>query len=199
MKLSMLLIIILALPLNLMAQNSDSIKSQYDYLNRDNFYILKADSNLSSLSKIKESGLKSIKAALQLFGSDYSSKKYFDELFNRNTNVITYHDGLWLEIMDDPRYEINFKVTSDKYIILLSSGKVIKVGMTGDELKSIFPKSFSNRKIIVDRKDWYGKVTFDVYFSFVRDNKVYQEGACIVFVLSKENGVLEQIISWEPG
>ena len=195
----MLFIIILALPLNLMAQNIDSVNSQYDHINRDNFYILKADSNLSSLIKIKVSGLKSIKAAVQLFGSDYSSKKYFDKFFNRNTNIITYHDGLWLEIMEDPRNEINFKLTSDKYIILLSSGKVIKVGMTGDELKLIFPNSFSNRKVIVDRKDWYGKVTFNVYFSFVRDNKVYQEGAYIVFVLSKENGVLEQIISWEPG
>lgn len=117
---------------------------------------------------------------------------------DENFTQILYNDGLMLDIPDDQRRGNFFRITSDKYTMFLTNGKTIKVGMKADELKAIFPKSYSKREVITHWAEMEGKTSFIVYFSFIRDNIVLLEDAWIIFVLSKENGVLEQIRSFEP-
>ena len=192
------LILFFALSINLIGQNDTLIKSQYDYIGRDEIYILKTGSDLKSSYKLKVSDLRNTKAAEQLFGSNYTFKKYPEFLSQAASSQIKYNDGLVLDIPEYPKSLIIFHITSDKYTLFLKTGSAIKIGMKADELRAIFPKSFSKRKVITDREDWKGKATFNVYFSQIINSKLVMEPSCIVFVLSGDNGVLEQLISWMP-
>jgi hypothetical protein len=192
MKYSLLLIFFIAMSMNLMAQ------SDYDYISHDEFYILKTGSDLKNSSKIKASDLKSSKVAEQLFGTKYTSKKYAEFLSHDGFTKIVYNDGLELDFPEYKGSTTDFRVTSDKYSMFLANGLAIKVGMKAYELEAIFPKSYSNRKVITDREDWKGKATFNVYFSQIINGKLIIEPACIVFVLSEKNGVLEQFMTWVP-
>lgn len=198
MKCILSFILFFALSINLIGQNDSLLKSLYDYIGRDEIYILKTGSDLKSSFKIKVSDLRSTKAAEQLFGSNYTIKKFPEFLFQAASTQIKFNDGLVLNIPEYPKSLIIFHITSDKYTLFLITGSAIKVGMKADELAAIFPKSFSNRKLITDREDWNDKATFNVYFSLIINGKLVIEPSCIVFVLSAKNGVLEQIISWMP-
>ena len=191
-------ILFFGLSINLKGQNDSLIKSQYDYIGRDEIYILNTGSDLKSNSKINVSELRSSKAAEQLFGTNYTAKKFPEFLSQLAFTQIKYNDGLVLDIPEYPKSLIIFHITSDKYTLFLKNGPAIKIGMKADELRAIFPKSFSKRTVITDREDWKGKATFKVYFSQIIKSKLVIEPSCIVFVLSGNNGVLEQLISWMP-
>jgi len=185
-------ILFIVLSMNVLAQ------SEYDCINRKEFYILKSGSDIKSPNNLLASDIKSSNSAEKLFGPNYKAKAFCNELSLVNYTQISFDDGLELKIPDDKRFGNNFLIISDKYTLYLLNGKAIRVGMSAGELKAIFPKSYSKREIITNWKEMEGKTSIMVYFSFIRDGKVYLEDAWIVFILSKENGILEQIRSVEP-
>jgi len=149
---------------------------------------------LKSASTTKASAIKSSKTAEQQLGTNYKAKKQFGETTNAYYNNMPYEDGLELNIPEDQRLDMGSHIKSDKYILRLANGQTIKVGMKSDDLKAIFPKSFSKRVIIDNIKGKIGKIGFSVYFSRVLDGKVQMED----FILSKDNGILEEFYSYEP-
>ena len=192
MKIFLLFILFSALTTSLNAQ------SDYDCIGRKEFYIIKTGSNLKSASQTKASEIKSSKVAEQQFGTNHKDKKQFGETTNAYYNNMVYEDGLELNIPEDQRLDMGFYIKSDKYILRLANGQTIKVGMKSDELKAIFPKSFSKRSIIDNIRGKIGKVGFLVYFSRVLDGKVQMEDSWISFILSEGDGTLEEFYTVEP-
>lgn len=192
MKNFILVILLTAFTTNLNAQ------FEYDCIGRNEFYIIKTGSNLKSASIAKASGIKNSNVAEQQFGSNYKAKKQFAETENAYYNKLVYDDGLEFRIPENQRMNVEFHITSDKYILKLANGQTIKVGMKSDELKAIFPKSFLKSSIIDNVKGKIGKVGFSVYFSRVLDGKLQMEDSCIEFILNGESGILEEFYSWEP-
>lgn len=178
--------------MNMLAQ------SEYDCINRKEFYILKSGSDIKNPNNLLTSDIKSSDSAEKLFGPNYKAKAFFNELSLVNYTQISYDDGLELKIPDDKKSGNHFLIISDNYTLYLLNGKAIRVGMTAGELKAIFPKSYSKRKIITNWKEMEGQTSIMVYFSFMRAGKIYLEDAWILFILSKENGIIEQIRSVEP-
>lgn len=177
--------------MNLLAQ------SDYDCIGHDEFYIVKTCSDMKSSSKIKASELKSSKAAEQIFGTNFKAKRYLGQMTQRYYTEIVYDNGLELDFPENQKLNMNFHITSDKYTMLLANGQSIKVGMNADELKAVFPKSYSKRKVITNTYGKIGKVSFKVDFSITRNNIVYHEDAWIEFILSGEHGILEEFYSYE--
>jgi hypothetical protein len=172
-------------------------QSDYDCIGRNEFYLLKTGSNLKSASVTRAFEIKSSKVAEKQLGTNYVAKRQFAETKNEYYYKMEYEDGLELRIPEDQRLDIDFHIKSDKYILKLTNGQTIKVGMNSKDLKSIFPKSFSKRQI----SDKYGKtdkVALIVYFSQIYDNKVLVEDSWIAFILSGENGILEEFYTVEP-
>ncbi len=190
MKKSILFVIFLLIAINLRSQSS------YDYIGRDEFYLLKTGSDVKSTHKLKASELKSSKVTEQLFGIDYKEKKYTNVMSDEKFTRVSYMDGLKIEIPEYEKSGIQFHITSDKYTMLLQKGQTIKVGMKADELKDIFPKSFAKRKIITEWVGNEGKTSFIVYFSRINNNKLEMEDSWIIFILN--NGLLEQILTAHP-
>ena len=185
-------ILLIALTTSLNAQ------SDYDCIGRNEFYILKTGSNLKSASQTKASQIKSSKVAEQQLGTNYKAKKQFAETQDAYFNKMEYDDGLELNIPEDQRLDMGFHIKSDKYILRLANGQTIKVGMKSDDLKAIFPNSFSKKITINNIKGKNGKVALRVYFSQIYENKVLVEDSWISFILSEENGILEEFYSYEP-
>ncbi len=173
-------------------------QSGFNTISRNEFSILNVRSNLKSTSIRKVSEIKSCKAAELQLGRNYSSKNKVFEASKENYNKMVYDDGLELSIPENQRLDLSFRITSDKYVLKLANGQTVKVGMKGSELEAIFPKSYSSRSTISNVKDKIGKVGFLVYFSRVVDGNIQVEDSRIVFVLSKENGVLEEFYTYEP-
>lgn len=191
MKNILLFILFTTLTMSLNAQ------SDHDCIGRNEFYILKNGSNLKSASITKASGIKSSKVAEKQFGTNYKAKRQFAETKNAYLNEIEYDDGIELSIPENQSLDMGFRIKSDKYILKLANGQTIKVGMKSDDLKAIFPKSFSKRTIS-SKVGRIGKVTIIVYFSQIYDNKLFVEDAWISFILNKEDGILEEFYSYEP-
>ena len=78
---------------------------------------------------------------------------------------IIFDDGIRLDMPENNVSDIEFHITSDKYLMVLAKGKTIQVGMKADELKSIFSKSYSKRIFVDDIKGINGKVRIYVYYS----------------------------------
>ena len=191
----LLSILIIAMVLNL---NAQSIYDNNGISHKD-FSILKSDSVQNSVLKIRLSGLNKPEVAEYLYGNNYSIFKYFEPLFEEHFTRMIYSDGLKLIFSDDYNHLFTFEITSDNYTMSLSNGQNIKVGMKGDELKAIFPKSYSKRTVITNINGMSGKTSFVVYFTVVKDNKILYIDEWIIFILSKEDGRLEKFFSYVPG
>jgi hypothetical protein len=187
-----LLILFIASTMKLSAQ------SDFDFIGHDQFYIIKVASNLKSSSKINASGIKSRKVAEQQFGTNYKAQRKFGETTNEYYDEIIYDDGLKIRIPEHKEMDVYFDIMSDKYIMQLTNDQTIRVGMRSDDLKAIFPKSFSKRKIIDNIKGKIGKVGIIVYFSRTLNGKVQIEDSWTSFILNKENGILEEFYTCEP-
>jgi len=191
MKKHVLFITFIMLTMNVMAQ------SDYDCIDRDEFYIVKTCPDGKNISNLKASDVKSINAVEQLFGKNYRSNRYFDEMDQEYHNKIIYDNGLELELAERENWIVNFHITTDNYTMLLANGQAIKVGMKADDLKTLFPKSFSKRTVIRDIKGMEGKITVKVDFSFVQNKLVYHEDNCVNFILSGEDGTLDEFYFYE--
>lgn len=192
MKKILLSVLLILLILNLNAQ------FEYDCLDRKDFSIIKDNSTKENALKVRASELDSIKTIEQLFGSNYIAKKEYAEVFDENITYVNYADGLTLKIPEKEKVSVGFNITSDRYIVILSNGRIIKVGMKGDEFKDIFPKSYLKRNIITNINGQEGKTALRVFFSRMINGKLAIEDSWIVFLLSKEDCVLERIYSVVP-
>jgi len=173
-------------------------QTEYDCISRDELFILKTGSDIKSTSKIKAADLKNSKIAEQQFGANFKTKKYTQETNDKSYTNLVYDNGLKLYMADDQKTPVNFEITTDKYLMLIGNERVIKVGMKADELKAIFPKSYSKRKVITNIYGKEGKISIPVCLSFTYKNKVYIEDSLIEFTLGGEGGILEIIESVEP-
>ncbi|MBK7627460.1 MAG: hypothetical protein IPJ16_09760 [Bacteroidales bacterium] len=181
-----LILLFISLTINSIAQYEG------DHIDRSKFCIIKTGTDLDTTAKIKVTELKSVKTIQQQYGSNCIITKYVDVLTDEPGSEIKYTDGLVLNISDRPG-TTNFRITSDKYSLLLDNGKIIKVGMTESEFKDIFPKSFSKRNFVTQNKK--ERIYFSVHFSFMRNNKVLIEDAWISFFFDCETGTLDNFYS----
>jgi len=141
-----------------------------------------------------------MKTAETLFGMYDKSTSFKDMLFNENFTVLTYRDGLLLWISNDSKHLFTFTITSDKYSMILENGKEIKLGLTLDDFKVIFPKSYAQRSLSSKWGYKEGKTKIAVFFSFLNnENKEVIGGSRIDFVFNNETNRLEEIFSWVPG
>jgi len=185
-------IILITLTMNVMAQ------SDYDYINRDKFSIIRPGADSKAVSQMKVGRIRSIQDAEQQFGKNYKTTKEIVEMTKTSYDRMDYDDGLELMIPENKTADLWFNVTSDNYAMILEDGTEIKVGMKAEDLQAIFPNSYSKRKTITDTKGKIGKITFIVFFSYTVDNKVYLEEKWIRFILSEENSILEEFHVHEP-
>jgi hypothetical protein len=170
-----------------------------DGISHRDFSILKTDSVPICVLKTRLSGLTKPEVAKKLYGNNHTTLKHFDELFGERFTQIKYPDGLELTFYDKYNHLFTFVITSDKYTMLLSTGQKIKIGMTGDELKAVFPKSYSQKTIIINSGAMSGKTSFIVYFTIPRDNKIIYADEWITFILGEKDGRLEKFFSYVPG
>ena len=178
-------------------QNSVFAQYENDCIDYKAYSILKADSVSVCSNRIKVCDLNDIKTAELLFGSNFKKTSYYSKLFAENFTELVYPDGL--KLIFPSNASPDFEIKSNKYILLFTNGQQIKVGMKGDELKAIFPKSYSNIKRVTSPGTFNGKCCFAVYFSFTKDKIVIYSDSWIEFILDEDDGVLELFYSYEPG
>lgn len=172
----------------------------WDNIDYCGYFIVKSDAKNTSVTKVPACKITSIELAEQLFGLTHKTQKYSDTLlFMTNFITLTFPDGLIIRIDDDHKELFTFNITSDNYSIILTNGKEIKIGMDLDELKTLFPKSYDQRNIIMHRPGEDGKTEMRVFISFIVDNKVIITGSPIILVIGRENRKLEAFRSWVPG
>jgi hypothetical protein len=177
-------------------------ESSYDFdsLRACSYQIIMASSNRQSTPKINACDINSMKTAETLFGMYDKSTSYKDMLFDENMTVLTYNDGLKLWISNDNKHLFTFTITSDKYSMILENGKEIKIGLTLDDFKVIFPKSYAQRSLSSTWGYKKGKTKIAVFFSFLnKEKKVVIGGDRIDFVFDNETNRLEEFFSWVPG
>jgi hypothetical protein len=121
-------------------------------------------------------------------------------LFDENLTVITYDDGLKLWISEDNKRLFTFAITSDKYSMVLDNGKEIKLGLTLDDFKVMFPKSYNQKSISSNWGYQSGKTKIVVYLSFLdKDKKEVIADSWMIFVFENNTSRLEEFRSFVPG
>jgi hypothetical protein len=181
-----------------------SIAYQSGKLNSDNigscsYHIRRTASNVSNTTISNACAIRNLSIAETLFGPCDKSNLFHDELFNENLISIHYNDGLKLVISADHKRLFTFNITSSNYLLELENGKELKVGMTLEEIKNVFPKSYANRSIIKHWNGQEGNTQVIVYFSFIKEKVVIIEDSWLVFIFNKDSGKLEQFYSYMPG
>jgi hypothetical protein len=186
---------ILSLVLSFQGTSND-----FDNLRACSYLIIKASSNRQITPKINACEINSMKTAETLFGRYDKSTSFKDMLFGENMTVLTYNDGLILRISDNNKSLFTFTITSDKYSMILENGKEIKIGLTLDDFKVIFPKSYAQRSLSSTWGYKNGKTKIAVFFSFQdKEKKEVIGGDRIDFVFNNETNRLEEFFSWVPG
>jgi hypothetical protein len=170
----------------------------YDYIKYCDYYIARLDSNSSKSSRINLCNIKNINFAEQYFGSGYKITRYYDNLFAGNFITLNYNDGLEIRIDEDHKTFFTFKISSKNYLLVLSNGRTIKIGMSLIELMEIFPKSFSKQNTEYITKSDLGKKRYRIWLTIINDNKTIVTGDGIIFIINKE-GELEEIDSYKAG
>jgi len=173
-------------------------QTDFDIIGRDELSIVKKGNRTDFNSNIKVSNLKNVSIVEEKFGKGYKSSKQFDQMSKNYYTEVNYTDGLELSLPEDQQENVDFHIKSGKYSMILPNNRVIKVGMSAEELKSIFPKSYAKRKSFFSSNRQKEQISFPVYFSFIRENKVLIADAWISFILNKEDGVLMEFYSYQP-
>lgn len=175
--------------------NSQSIA--YDHIRRDEYSIVKNVSQSNTPAALKAKSIINRNDAEKQFGKNFKSKKVLTEMSREYYDNLTFDDGLVLEIPENHKMDLKFRISSSKYSLVLNNGVMVKVGMNSADLASIFPNSYAKRKMITNIKNKNGKSSFAVYFSRLIDNKVVIEDAWITFIINK-NEELEEFYTYEP-
>ena len=139
MKKSFITLIYVALTIILNAQSFE-----FDIISRNEFYIVKKGADLKSASVKKASEIKNSSDAKNQFGANFISERRYAETEDIYYTDIIYDNGLTINLPEYESMNIGFNVKSADYILKLSGGQSIRVGMKMDEIKSIFPKSYLN-------------------------------------------------------
>ena len=148
-------------------------QNEYDCVMRKDIFITKA--GLEDKSNISILEMRSLETVEMLYGKSFSATKEVDEMSDDSIIVAKYDNELTLWISGKWEHLLYFQISSDKYSLKLP-GNVIKVGMKAEELKAIFPKSYSNRKTVIYEGKDKGKPYLQVVFCFTIDEKtVYEE------------------------
>lgn len=165
----------------------------HDHINYDQIFILKS----GSISKCKVSDLRNSDLIEQQFGKNYQIQKQFAETEQEHYSYFVY-DGLKLSIPENPKSNIGFSITGNKFMLQLPNGQIIKVGMTANEVKDIFPKSFMSRTIIENIRGQEDRIGVVVYFSTIRNSNVRVQESRIILILHPENETLQEFYTYEP-
>ena len=173
-------------------------QTDYDCVNWKEVFLLKSSADQKNSPNIRSAEIRSLESVDQLFGSNYKSRDHMNLIDDQVYTTLTYSDGMELELLKSRGGAASFAITSDNYKLVLGDGKEIMVGMSGCQLEAIFPKSYSKRSVYTDPDPRKGKASFIVYFSFVRDNKIYYVEERIIFILSSKDGVLETFFTFRP-
>jgi len=190
MKKLLLTLVLVTVTIILFAQ------SDYDIIDRNDYYIIKTGSSTKSDTKTV-SDIMNLNDVEQLLGKSSKTIREYRETQDDYQETIEYNDGIILRIPESKHGSIKFHITSSNYTLLLKSGEQIKVGMNSNELSMIFPNSFAKRQIIQNINGYNGKTGMLVYFSFKRENKVFIEDAWISFIIG-EDGILKEIKTVQP-
>jgi hypothetical protein len=193
MKTRITLILIVLLSNSLYGQKTD-----YDHVNKREIFLIKSWMDANSGPKINTVELKNIESIELLFGRNYETKDYPSPFNDQVHTKVTFPDGLELELIKSRTLPASYKITSENYKLVLADGKEIKVGMKGDQLERIFPKSYCKRTVYTDPGPKKGKASFIVFFSFIKDEKIYYADEWIIFILSSKDGALEQFFTFSP-
>jgi len=173
-------------------------QSDREYIDRNEFYLIRAGADTKS--SIKASSIKSLSSARALFGPyDYTEEGTADNsMIGISTTFVRYDDGLMLTIPHPGQgSHVAFRVTSDKYVLVLRNGKEIKVGMKASDLESIYPKSFAKRRE-TDYPSSDEMYVVSVYFYTKLENEIIWEEDSQLLLVFNKNGVLKNFRSYEP-
>jgi hypothetical protein len=172
----------------------------FDNIRACSYYLTKSGSNQEFPTEVNACEINSISIAEKLFGKCNKSTSFKDMLFDENMTVITYDDGLLLWISDDIKRLFTFRITSDKYSMVLENGKEIKLGLTLDDFKVMFPKSYAQKSISSKWVYQNGKTNIVVFFSFLdNDKKEVLAASWMIFVFNNNTSQLEEFRSYVPG
>jgi hypothetical protein len=84
--------------------------------------------------------------------------------------------------------------------MVLGNGKEIKLGLTLDDFKVMFPKSYAQKSISSTWGYQSGKTKIVLFFSFLnREKKEVIAASWIIFVFNNETSRLEEFLSYVPG
>jgi hypothetical protein len=189
MKNIFLITVCLAFASGLFAQSSE-----YDNINVNEYYIVKKGSDLKSASVKKASDINNSSDTEKQFGTNFKSERRYAETQGIFYTYFEYNDGMTLYLPEYERMNIGFEIKSANYILKLSSGQSMRVGMKLDEIKSIFPKSYSKR-FINENND---RIVIIVNFSGIVNGEFRVFDSSIVFIFNKEDGVLKEFYSHVP-
>ncbi|MHC1733623.1 MAG: hypothetical protein AB9888_16525 [Bacteroidales bacterium] len=170
----------------------------HDYIDRDSFFIVKTSLDVKGDVKKIVSSLRTSLDVESHFGSNYTKNRIYGEMTDSYYIEYTYSDGLILGIPEEVGGKVAFNVTGDAYAMFLSNGSEVRIGMKGDELASIFPDSYANRKAISETRGKEGKTSFIVHLAYTIDNQIHREDAFIRFILNQNTGALEEFYTYEP-
>lgn len=188
MKKFHIMIICIACTINLSAQ------TDYDNIDVHEYYIVKKGIDLKSTTMKKAFDIKSSKAANEQFGSNYKNEKRYAETEGIYYTYLEYNDGMTFYFPEYEKMNIGFEIKSANYILKLSNGQSICVGMKLDEIKSIFPKSCLKRTIDENQ----GRILIIVNFSSIVNGEFRVFDSLIVFIFNEEDGVLKEFYTVNP-
>ena len=174
----------------------------YDHITRNDFYVIRSDSTGQYEPKVKFKDFNDIKSIELQIGNNYKLNRYQEKEFDSDRTIIKYDDGLSLVLssnLNDTSYrQVTFHITSERYVLLTTSGGKIQVGMNANDFEKIFPKSYFRREVITQSYKMDGKIKFPVYLSFYRNDELYLEDSWITFILNKEGTSLEEFFLFVP-
>jgi hypothetical protein len=172
--------------------------SDYDCIDRSKIYLTRTGFDINNSLKFSVLKLNSVKEAEQLLGQADKLQKFLNNSVDDYYTQLLYNDGLRLEIYEKSKDGTHFTITSDKYTLLLENGKGIRVGMSENDLKIIFPNSYIRRKESFNSDSKKKITSLMIYFCFTRDNQLFIETAWMTFILNGDKGILEKFYSYYP-
>lgn len=169
-----------------------------DYIDRSPFFIKRASPAVKGELMKSASSLRTSMDVETQCGSNYTVLRTYGEMTDTYYSEYRYSDGLILTIPEGEGGKVAFAVTGDACAMLLPNGNQVIIGMKGDELSRLFPKSYANRKPISDTRGKEGKISFVVHLAYTADNQIHKEDAFIRFIINQDTGSLEESYYYEP-
>jgi hypothetical protein len=191
-----------------------------DYANWDNIKvrtleIYKMDNSSGKKDKINIDQLHIDSKFEKLIGKEYKKEKVYDdatglpaEMAINQENLSKLNNpyskqritlpGLDLMLPVDKRELVEFYISTPQYHIVLENDKEIYVGMKGEELSTVFPKSWNKRELFVDRSEWSGRYMVVVFFADAFQGKTRIWDRTLILVYNPISNEVEEIHTHTP-